>query len=593
MGASLTFPIGFTLLVLGVAGAAMIRDVLPPTGAILGAVVTLLLGRVITPAEALSGFSNPAPVTIAALYIVARAVEKTGALQPLIRQTLGSNPGIRVGLARLLAPAAGASAVLNNTPIVAMLVPQVSEWAHARGRPPSWYLMPLSFAAVLGGTVTLIGTSTNIVISGLLEEVGMEPLAMFELTSLGLPLAAVGVTILVFLAPILLPDRRGARQEFEESAREFVFRMEVETGGALDGTTIESGGLRHLRGVFLAEIERGGDVVIPARPDMRLRGGDRLIFVGRSDDVLDVQRIRGLTSTEHEHTLDLAEPGHTFFEAVVSATSEIAGQTLKEVGFRGRYQAAVLAIHRSGVRIHAKLGGVRIRHGDTLLLLADEGFAERWRDRADFLLVSHLGGSPPRGTKQAIYAVGVTLAMIAATASGVLPMLNAALFAAILMVIGKALTARDARRAVDLDVIVLIAAAFGLGAAMRSSGIAEILAVGIVAASGTVGPIGTLLAVAVVTMILTELVTNNAAAVLVFPIAISTASAAGLDPRPFAVTVAIAASASFLTPVGYQTNTMVYGPGGYRFLDYIRLGLPMSVLVLLFIAFLVPVLWAL
>ena len=183
--------------------------------------------------------------------------------------------------------------------------------------------------------------------------------------------------------------------------------------------------------------------------------------------------------------------------------------------------------------------------------------------------------------------------MIAATASGVLPMLNAALFAAILMVIGKALTARDARRAVDLDVIVLIAAAFGLGAAMRSSGIAEILAVGIVAASGTVGPIGTLLAVAVVTMILTELVTNNAAAVLVFPIAISTASAAGLDPRPFAVTVAIAASASFLTPVGYQTNTMVYGPGGYRFLDYIRLGLPMSVLVLLFIAFLVPVLWAL
>ncbi len=589
----MSFSLVFTLLVLVAAGAAMIRDVLPPTGAILGAVVTLLLGGVITPAEALSGFSNPAPVTVAALYIVARAVEKTGALQPLIRQTLGNTTGSRVGLARLLAPAAGASAVLNNTPIVAMLSPQVSEWAHARGRPPSEYLMPLSFAAVLGGTVTLIGTSTNIVVSGLLQDAGMEPLAMFELTVLGLPLAATGVAILVVLAPILLPDRKGARQEFEERAREFVFRMEVEAGGALDGVSVESGGLRHLSGVFLAEIEREGEIVLPARPAMLLRGGDRLIFVGRADDVVDLQRIRGLKSTEHEHALDFAEPGHTFFEAVVSATSSLPGHTLKEVGFRGRYQAVVLAIHRSGDRIHAKLGGVRIRQGDTLLLLADEGFSERWRDRDDFLLVSHLGGSPPPGTKRAIYAVGVTLGMIAATATGLLPMLNAALFAAILMVVGKALTPTDARRAVDLDVIVLIAAAFGLGAAIRTSGIAEILAEGIAAASQAAGPVAALLGVAVVTMILTELITNNAAAVLVFPIAISTAAAAGLDPRAFAVTVAIAASASFLTPVGYQTNTMVYGPGGYRFLDYIRLGLPLSVLVLLFIGLLIPVLWAL
>ena len=587
----MSFPLVFTLLVLAAAGIAMVRDVLPPTGAILGAVVALLLAGVISPQEALNGFSNPAPVTVAALYIVARAVEKTGALQPLIRQTLGSGSGSRMGLARLLVPAAGASAVLNNTPIVAMLTPQVAEWAHKRGRPPSWYLMPLSFAAVLGGMVTLIGTSTNIVVSGLLQEAGMEPLTMFELTPIGLPLAAVGVAALVLVAPSIMPDRTGARRDLEEHAREFVFRMEVDSGGALDGATVESGGLRHLSGVFLAEIEREGEVLGPARPDMRLHGGDRLIFVGRADDVVDLQRIRGLKSTEHEHALDFGEPNHTFFEAVVSGTSPLAGRTLKEVGFRGRYQAVVLAIHRSGERIHAKLGGVRIRHGDTLLLLTDEGFTERWRDRRDFLLVSHLGGSPPASTKLAIYAVGVMLSMIAAAATGLLPMMNAALFAAILMVAGKALTPTDARHAVDLDVIVLIAAAFGLGAGIRSSGLAEILAGGIVASSQMVGPVGTLIGVAVVTMILTELITNNAAAVLVFPIAISTAVAAGLDPRPFAVTVAIAASASFLSPVGYQTNTMVYGPGGYRFLDYLRLGLPMSALVLLFIAFLVPVLW--
>ncbi len=587
----MTFELGFTVLVVVATGLAMARDVLPPTGAILGAVVALLLAGVITPQQALSGFSNPAPVTVAALYIVARAVEKTGALQPLIRSTLGTGDGNRAGLARLLAPVAGASAFLNNTPIVAMLAPQVADWAHKRERPPSWYLMPLSFAAVLGGTITLIGTSTNIVVSGLLEEAGMEPLAMFELTPLGLPLALTGLGLLVLLAPVLLPDRQGARREFEEHTREFVVRMRVEPGGSLDAATVEAAGLRHLRGVFLAEIEREGELLAPARPDTRLRGGDRLVFVGRADDVVDLQSIRGLQSTEHEHALDFAEPNHTFFEVVVSATSPLAGQTLKEVGFRGRYQAVVLAIHRSGERIHAKLGGVRIRHGDTLLLLADEDFADRWRDRPDFLLVSHLGGSPPPGTKRAVYAVGVMLAMIVAAATGIMPMLNAALFAAILMVVGKALSPTDARRAVDLEVILLIAAAFGLGAGIRTSGIADILAGIIVSASSSTGPIAILLGVALVTMILTELITNNAAAVLIFPIAISTAAAAGLDPRPFALTVAIAASASFLSPVGYQTNTMVYGPGGYRFLDYLRLGLPMSTLVLLFIGVLVPMVW--
>ena len=589
----MSFDLAITLAIIAASALAMVRDVLTPTGAILGAVVALLLAGVVSPQEALSGFSNPAPVTVAALYIVARAAERTGALQPLVRRTLGDRPGNRAGLMRLLAPVAGASALLNNTPIVAMLAPEVSEWAHRQGRPASWYLMPLSFAAVLGGTITLIGTSTNIVVSGLLEEAGMEPLGMFELTALGLPLTLCGLLVLVLAAPMLLPDRRGARQELEERAREFVFRMEIDRGGALDGKTVESGGLRHLSGMFLAEIERAGEVVAPARPDTLLKGGDHLIFVGRADDVWDLQRIRGLTSTEREHALAFDRPNHTYFEAVVSATSMLAGRTLKEVGFRSRYQAVVLAIHRSGERIHAQLGGVRIRHGDTLLLLADEGFSERWRDRSDFLLVSHLGGTPATDSTRSTYVVGVILAMILAASTGLLPMLNAALFAAMLMVAGKALTPTEARQAVDLDVILLIAAAFGLGAAMRSSGIADILAMGIVATSRSVGPVGMLLGVAVVSMILTELITNTAAAVLVFPIAISTAAAAGLDPRPFAVTVAIAASASFLSPVGYQTNTMVYGPGGYRFLDYLRLGIPMSLLVLLAVGLLVPAIYGL
>lgn len=583
----------FTLAVIAGTLIATARDILPPPAAILGAVVLLLLVGVITPADAFAGFSNPAPITVAALYVVAGAVERAGALQPLVRRMLGGRGGTRSALARLLLPAAGASAFLNNIPIVAMLSPQVSEWAHQRGQPPSWYLMPLSFAAILGGTITLVGTSTNIVVSGLMQEAGLAPIGMFEMTRVGFPLAILGIGFVVACAPWLVPTRLGARKEFEAEARDFVFRMEVKEGGALDGTSVEEGGLRHLRGVFLAEIERDGEVLAPARPDTTLMGGDRLLFVGRADDVVDLQKMRALRSTEHEHALDLTQPGHTFFEAVVSATSPLAGSTLKDVGFRSRYQGAVMAIHRSGDRIQAKLGDVRIRHGDTLLVLSDEGWCDRWRRRSDFLLVSHLGGSPPTGTRRALYAVGVTLAMVAAAGSGLMSMLNAALLAAILMVGGRALTPAEARRSVDLGVIVLIAASFGLGAAIESSGLAGVIASAIVAASAAFGPIGILLGVGVVTMLLTEMITNNAAAVLVFPVAVSTAAAAGLDPRPFAIVVAFAASASFLTPIGYQTNTMVHGPGGYRFTDYLRLGVPLSVAVLLVLGALVPLFWSL
>ena len=396
----------FTLAVIAGTLIATARDLLPPPAAILGAVVLLLLVGVITPADAFAGFSNPAPITVAALYVVAGAVERAGTLQPLVRRMLGGRGGTRSALARLLLPAAGASALLNNTPIVAMLSPQVSGWAHQRGHPPSWYLMPLSFAAILGGTITLVGTSTNIVVSGLMQEAGLAPIGMFEMTRVGLPLAIVGIGFIVACAPWLVPARLGARREFEAEARDFVFRMEVKEGGPLDGTSVEEGGLRHLRGVFLAEIERDGEVLAPARPDTTLKGGDRLLFVGRADDVVDLQKMRGLRSTEHEHALDLTQPGHTFFEAVVSATSPLAGSTLKDVGFRSRYQGAVMAIHRSGDRIQAKLGDVRIRHGDTLLVLSDEDWRDRWRRRSDFLLVSHLGGSPPTGTRRALYAGG-------------------------------------------------------------------------------------------------------------------------------------------------------------------------------------------
>ena len=584
-----------TLLIVCFMVAAMARDWMAPAMAVLGADIALLVTGVIDTEAAFAGFSNPAPITVAALFVVARAVEKTGALRPLITGALGRpGAGGRSRLVRLLAPTAASSAFLNNTPIVAMLAPTVADWAEKRGEAPSRYLMPLSFATILGGTITVIGTSTNLVVSGLLVTEGMAPLGMFELSAIGLPVAVLGVLLLIWLAPRLLPDRRPARRQFTENAREYVVHQTVAASGPLDGTTVEGAGLRHLQGVFLAGIEREGRMIAPPAPTTVLQGGDRLTFAGRVDLVRDLQTMRGLVSEAHEHTDGLDGVEHTFFEAVLGGSSSLVGATLKEASFRSRFQAAVMAIHRSGERVLAKLGDVKLKEGDTLLLLSDPEFADRWRDRGgEFLLVSHLGGGLPTPTPRAAFVAFATVAMVVSAALGLLPILHAALLAGVAMILSRSLTLRDARRALDLDVLVLIAAAFGIGAAIERSGLAALAADGIVDAVSGLGPTAVLVGVTLATILLTELITNNAAAVLVFPIAVAAAQQMGADPRPFAIAITVAASASFLTPIGYQTNTMVYGLGGYRFGDYLRLGAPLTLLVLLAIAVFVPLFWSL
>jgi di/tricarboxylate transporter len=571
----------------------LMRDVVAPAIAVLGSVIVLLTLGIITPGQAFGGFSNAAPITVAALYVVARAVEKTAALQPILQGTLGRTRQHRAGLARLLLPVAGSSAFLNNTPIVAMLIPQVSEWAERRRKPVSWFLMPLSFAAILGGCITLIGTSTNLVVAGLMQDAGYAPLGMFELTPVGLPLAIAGVAFLVLFAPILLPDRRPPRESYEEELRQFVVRMRVQERGGLGGQTVEEAGLRHLQGVFLVEIERDGQTIAPVAPEAVLADGDLLTFAGRVDQIVDLQTTRGLAAAEKVHTADFDGVGHTFFEAVVSEASPLAGRTLREANFREHYQAAVLAIHRAGERVHEKLGTVRLRPGDTLLLLADNGFRRRWRDRSDFLLVSRLGGSPPVGSRKAWLVGAITAAIVILAGTGVIPILQSALLGAIALVVLGVLSPEEAKASVDLDVIVVIAAAFGLGAAMTASGLAETIANGLIAIFSGWGGIGVLLGVVIATALFTEIITNNAAAVLMFPIAMKAAEGMALDPRGFAIGVAIAASASFLSPLGYQTNTMVYGPGGYHFGDYARLGLPLNILVVVVCVLLIPVFWPL
>lgn len=578
-----------TLAVIVITVILLIREVTAPSGIILGGVVVLLVTGVIGPGEALAGFSNPAPVTVAGLYVVAAGIERTGVLNRLVDMALGRSAGERANLARLLIPSAGASAFLNNTPIVAMLSPAVSRWAQRAGRSVSRLLMPLSFAAILGGMVTVIGTSTNIVVSGLLQDSEFEPLGFFEVAKLGLPVAVLGLVALVLLAPVALPERRSARRDIED-IREYMVEMTVIPHGPIDGMTVEEAGLRHLAGVFLVQVERDGLIVGAVAPEFVLGGEDILRFVGNALEVADLQERPGIEPAAS--SAGGIPPGRmAFFEAVVGVGSPLVGRSLRDIGFRQHYQAAVLAIHRADQRVPGKLGDAHLRVGDTLLVLGSAEFRSRWHGSSDFLLISRLDEADPVRGNKALPASLIGLTVIVLAALGVVSILEASLVGAFAMVLAGVLSPGEARAAVDLDVIVLIAASFGLGAALSTTGLASSLAGGIVSGLEGLGGPAVLIGVFLATAALTEMITNNAAAVLLFPIAIAVATETGGDPRAFAVTVALAASASFLTPIGYQTNTMVWGPGGYQFGDYARLGAPLTLIAVAVVGVVAPLWW--
>ncbi len=575
-----------TVAVLLVMVGGLMRGLISPPAGILGASAILYVLGVTSAEEAFSGFANTAPITVAGLYVLAGAVDKTGALEPVVSRLLAEPRRIRADLARLVVPSAAGSAFLANTPIVAMLTPAVTRWADEKGRSASTFLIPLSYATILGGAVTAIGTSTNLVASGLLIESGQEPLGMFELARIALPLAAVGLILIVALAPVVLPERRRPRDV--QYGRAFTVAMTVDPGGAVEGSSVEDAGLRQLQGVYLAEIQRAGGTIAPVRPAQTLRADDRLLFAGRVDDIVDLQGKTGLSPAEPDAVDALRNRKDAgFFEVVIGPSSPLAGRTAAEMDFRSHYQGAILAIHRSGQQVNEKLGSVRLRAGDTLLVVAERDFRTRWRDTGDFLLVSRLDADMPAATNRSPLAIAALALVVVLPLLDVMSVTRATILAAILVVLFGILRPREARDAVDVNVVLMIGGAFGLGQAVSVSGLGDQVTDGLLSGFGWAGAFGAVVGVVLTTMVLTELITNAAAVALVFPVALDVAEQSSLDPRLLVMGAAIAGSASFLTPVGYQTNTMVYGPGGYRFSDYLRLGVPMSVMTVLMVSVLV------
>lgn len=558
---------------------------------LLGGVILLFVLGVVDAQQALAGFSSSGLFTVAFMYVLAASIRETGGIDLIIRYVLGRPSSEWRASWRLLLPVSIMSAFVNNTPVVATYIPAVIGWCRRLRMQPHRFLMPLSFASILGGTCSLLGTSTNLVVHGLLSDRYPElTLGLFDIAWVGVPVAVVGLVYLLCLGNRLLPSRRSADQAFA-NPREFTIEMAVASNGPLVDRTVEAAGLRHLSGLFLVEIERDGNVVSVVGPGEKLKGGDRLIFAGTSDAAVELQQIRGLQpSSLGESNLSKDFRERRLVEAVVSDQCQFIGQRIREGHFRTLYGAAVLAVCRNGERLAGNLGQIRLQPADVLLLEARPPFIERHRQSRDFLLVSQVNGQARPVHEKAWLAWSILAGVVLLASFGVMSMLKAAMLGAALSLLSGCCTVGAAKRGLDTQVLLTIAAAFGLGAALENSGAAAAIAD---QALGLAGGDAYLLLIGcyVLVALLTEVVTNNAAAVIAFPVVTAAAESLGVSVMPFAIAVMFAASASFLTPIGYQTNLMVYGPGGYRFGDFLRVGGLLNLLVGATALLLIPHFW--
>ena len=576
--ASQEWELGLTLVVVALLLASLIREWLAPDVSMLCAVVLLTLGGVITPAQAFGGFADPALITIAALFVVAAGVRSSQALSFLYPLMAPRSPSVPAAIARLMIPTALISAFVNNTPIVAILAPLVQRWAAAAKIAPSKLLIPMTYATTLGGMMTLIGTSTNLMVAGLLAQEGLPRLGFWDLAAVGGPAAAAGILYFLFVGHRLLPDHRGALEADRFGLRSYQFELRVRRGSPLAQKSVEEAGLRSLQGAFLAHVLREGEILGPVAPEQLLHEGDVLAFVGSPgvlDDLVETGRLeRVVTPVDQAQHRSLP-----LFEAVISASSGLVGRSLRDADFRERYQAVVLGIHRQGRRLEGSIGQTELESGALLLIEARAGFEAAALPSGDFYLVAPLARSEQGSRRLAPVAFTILgLVVLMGTLTGV-PLVSVAVAAAMAMVLLRVITPSEARRGIDLSVLVVIAAGLGIGSAMQQSGLASVIADGIVGLTMPLGAIGVLAGIYLATNVLTEFLTNTAAAVLMFPVGVAVAADVGASPLAFAVTIAIAASAGFTTPIGYQTNLMVMGPGGYRFMDYVRVGLPLNALV--------------
>ena len=573
-------------------------DRLPVDAVAMGVLVLLAVTGLVSPSEALAGFSNVATVTVAAMFVLSAALRRTGALAGVGDQLarLGQRNEL-LAVSVMMVVVAVISGFINNTAAVAIFIPVVIDLAERMQVSPSRLLIPLSFASMFGGVSTLIGTSTNLLVDAIAAERGLERFGMFEFTPLGVVLFAMGFVYLLVVHR-RIPARRPA--EAEELTERFdvgryLLRIELEPHGPGVGSEITEAELADGYDLEVVDVEREGETTSGTKGSLVLQGGDVLRVRGTVDALQRLSEVDGVLLVEAAGRRKLDEalqgPQETLVEAVLAPDSALDGLTVEQLDLGSRHGAIALGLRQSGELKH-DLPDVRLRGGDTLLLKMDRDRLPNLRDDEDFIVVSEVETEELR-TDRMPHALGIIAAVVVTAASGALPIVGAALAGSLAMVAVGALRGEEAYEAINWKVIMLLAGVIPLGTALETTGGAALLADALVARLSGLGPVMVLGGLFLTTQLLTSVISNNASAVLFAPIAINAADSLGADPRPFLFAVTVAASMSFLTPVGYQTNTMIYGPGQYEFSDFLRIGGPLTLVVLVVATVLIPLIWPL
>ena len=558
---------------------SLYTEIIGPAFTFLIGVIVLGFFGILTPKEILSGMANEQIAVIILLLLLGDIIRKTDIIDGLFDKVFRKTKSYRGFLIKMIVVVSGFSAFLNNTPLVAIMIPYVHNWSKRNNIKPSKLLIPLSYAAILGGCATLIGTSTNLIVNGLVTDQliipGLKPLELFDFTIVGLPMIFLGTIYLTLFGNKLLPDRKDVIADFSTKSREYLVEAQIRPNSKLIGKTIEGAGLRNLKGAFLVEITRGEQRLSAVSPSEIMQEEDILVFAGDTESIAEmINSDTGLALTQIG--MFVKKPHTEVLEIVVSHNSTLITKTVRQTGFRGKYDAAILAVHRNGERIPGKIGAVKLKAGDVLLLLAGDDFAKRSYDTHDFYLISKIREFRKLKLYKSLTLFGGVSAAIFLSAIGVISLFMALMILMIIILLLKIASPKDIPKSIDYNLAIIIVLSLAIGTAMIKTGMADIIANFIISVFKPFGPLGLLFGIFLITNLLASYITSKAAAAIIFPISVTAAINLGLPTTPFILIVAFAAAANFITPIGYQTNLMVYGPGGYSFKDYMKIGLPLT-----------------
>ncbi len=539
------------------------------------AVFVLVIFRVISIEELLSGLSNKQIILIFLLIILTAGLQRKIGKDFFFRVFRSDMSPFAFRL-KMMVLVGSLSSLINNTPIVAFMIPYVKEWAARKKVPASVFLIPLSFATILGGMITVVGTSTNLVLNGLIEQAGYIPLGFRDFLFLGILVSLAGILFMAFFSHKLLPQNKENKSYVIEHLNEYIVETVVSNTAPIVGLTIEEAGLRHLKEIFLVEIQRDNRVIAAVGPNELIRAGDSLFFAGNTQSIFTlIQQNKGLELPEQSYVKNNA-----FFkliEAVVPSGSPLIGSTLKECDFRNKYRGSVISIYRKGEKVVGNLGEIKIQAGDLLLMLAGKDW-RAYNNGRDLVIVTFMGEINAAENKRTILPILAALGLLLAGVAGLMDLFVAASVGIVLLLAFKAIDGEVIKKSIDIDLLAILISSLAIGLALTKSGAANFLVDSMMLSfSGGSIPIMVVLLFAG-TVLLTSLITNAAAVSIMFPVALNISEQFSMQATPFFVTIAFAASASFLTPIGYQTNLMVMGPGNYRFSDFFKLGFPLLII---------------